>query len=109
MDWVRASKESPGSRDEAASHFGYAGPLTETVVMGNLAIRLQALNRELEWDGQNMQVTNIKANEKINLVTSHQYRIVNRKPSFKTNHEETSALEFCNSMIRRKYRDGWGW
>lgn len=109
MDWVRACKENPDSREEAASHFGYAGPLTETVVMGNLAIRLQALNRELEWDGQNMQVTNIKANEKINLVTSHQYRTVNRKPSFRTNHEETNALEFCNSMIRRKYRDGWGW
>lgn len=109
MDWVRACKESADSREEAASHFGYAGPLTETVVMGNLAIRLQALNRELEWDGQNMQVTNIKANEKINMVTSHQYRTVNRKPSFRTNHEETNALEFCNSMIRRKYRDGWGW
>jgi hypothetical protein len=30
------------------------------VVMGVLGVRLQALNKELEWDGENMKFTNIQ-------------------------------------------------
>jgi len=52
MNWVQACKGG----DPATSNFDYSGPLTETVVMGNLAIRFP--NRRLEWDGANMQVTN---------------------------------------------------
>ena len=29
------------------------------VVMGVLAVRLQGLNKELEWDGENMEFTNL--------------------------------------------------
>ncbi len=39
--------------------FSEAGPFNEMVVMGVLAVRLQALNKELEWDGPNMKFTNI--------------------------------------------------
>jgi predicted dehydrogenase len=53
MDWVRACKEGG---DAPSSNFDYAGPLTETVVMGNLAIRAQ---KRLTWDGENMKVLNI--------------------------------------------------
>ena len=57
QDWVRACK---GGKP-ACSNFDYAGPLTETVVMGNLAIRS---GKKLDWDGQNMKVTNVpEANE----------------------------------------------
>jgi hypothetical protein len=57
-DWIRACKDGK----PACSNFDYSGPLTETVVMGNLAM----LNpgKKLEWDGQNMLVTNDReANE----------------------------------------------
>ena len=47
-DWVRACKESPENRVEASSNFNYSGPLSESVVMGNLAIRLQELNKKLK-------------------------------------------------------------
>jgi hypothetical protein len=35
------------------------------VLMGVLAVRLQKLNRILEWDGTNMQFTNISDTEKV--------------------------------------------
>lgn len=60
QDWVRACKGG----EPACSNFDYSGPLTETVVMGNLAIRNPG--RTLAWDGENMKVTNFpEANEHI--------------------------------------------
>ena len=53
-DWVRACKGG----QPASAHFDYSGPLTETVLMGNLAVRFP--NQPLLWDGENMQVTNHK-------------------------------------------------
>ncbi len=58
QDWIRACKGGP----KASSNFEYSGPLTETVLMGNLAIRFP--NKKLKWDGKNMKVTNLsEANE----------------------------------------------
>ena len=54
-DWLIACK---GGR-AACSNFDYSGPLTEMVVMGNLAIRTKNKNDKLEWDGENMKVTNV--------------------------------------------------
>jgi predicted dehydrogenase len=51
-DWVRACK----SGKPASSNFDYSGPLSEMVLMGNLAVRFP--NKRLLWDGPNMQVTN---------------------------------------------------
>jgi predicted dehydrogenase len=51
-DWVRACK---GGKP-ASSNFDYSGPLSEMVLMGNLAVRFP--NKKLLWDGKNMQVTN---------------------------------------------------
>ncbi len=42
--------------EPTCSNFDYSGLLTETVVMGNLAIKYP--NRKLKWDGENMKVTN---------------------------------------------------
>jgi predicted dehydrogenase len=53
-DWVRACKGGT----LASSNFDYSGPLTEMVLIGNLAVRFP--NRQLLWDGQNLQVTNDK-------------------------------------------------
>ncbi len=64
LDWVAACK-NPDLRDKTASHFGEAGPFNEMVLMGVLAVRLQKLNRILEWDGNNMQFTNISDTEKV--------------------------------------------
>lgn len=54
MDWVEACKE--GDKRRPGSNFSYAGPLTETVVLGNLAVRYP--NATLSWDPETMEVTN---------------------------------------------------
>ena len=54
QDWIRACK---GGKP-ASSNFEYSGPLSETVLMGNLAIRNP--DRLLLWDGEAMEVTNDK-------------------------------------------------
>jgi predicted dehydrogenase len=68
LDWVAACKD-PDLRDKTASHFGEAGPFNEMVLMGVLAVRLQKLDRILEWDGPNMQFTNISDTEKVSTWT----------------------------------------
>jgi predicted dehydrogenase len=61
QDWVRACKGG----EPACSNFDYSGPMTEAVVMGNLAIR--RLGKKLLWDGENMKVTNDdEANKYVN-------------------------------------------
>ena len=91
--WVDACKVGFGSEEHLAltSSFDYAGPMTETVLMGNLAIRSYMLRREvtgengrprqefygrrkLLWDGENMKITN---------------------------------LEEANQFVTRTYREGW--
>ncbi|MFH0841185.1 MAG: Gfo/Idh/MocA family oxidoreductase [Bacteroidota bacterium] len=64
LDWVAACKD-PDLRDKTASHFGEAGPFNEMVLMGVLAVRLQKLNKILDWDGESMQFTNISDTEKV--------------------------------------------
>ncbi|MHA7130181.1 Gfo/Idh/MocA family protein [Algoriphagus namhaensis] len=88
--WVEACKAGFGSEEHKGltSSFDYAGPMTETVLMGNLAIRSYMLRRENEqgrqeffarkkllWDGENMRITN---------------------------------LEEANQFVTREYRDGFG-
>jgi predicted dehydrogenase len=51
-DWIRACKTGK----PASSNFDYSGPLSEAVLMGNLAVRFP--DRELLWNGQAMEVTN---------------------------------------------------
>ena len=87
--WVDACKAGFGSPEHLGltSSFDYAGPMTETVLMGNLAIRSYMLQKEnpegqmeffarrkLLWDGENMRITN---------------------------------LEEANQFVGRVYREGW--
>ena len=87
--WVDACKAGFNSKEHLGltSSFDYAGPMTETVLMGNLAIRSFMLRKEnskgnldffarkkLLWDGENIRITN---------------------------------LEEANQFVTRKYRDGW--
>ena len=107
MDWVRACKESPANRVPTASDFSDAGPFNEMVVMGVLAVRLQGLNKELEWDGDNMKFTNIGDNEKIFIVKSDDFKIEDGHPSFNKPSDEFNAKAFAEELIKHKYRSGW--
>ncbi len=88
--WTDACKAGFNSKPhkELTSSFDYAGPLNETVIMGNLAIRSYTYReqradgkgftfpgrKKLLWDGKNQKITN---------------------------------FEPANQFVKRKYRDGW--
>lgn len=106
QDWIRAAKESPASRREASSHFGFSGPFNETVVMGVLAVRLQGLNRELQWDGENMQFTNISANDTIDVVSVDEFNVVDGHPSFNRQFQKLNAYDAAKEWIKHTYHNG---
>jgi len=69
QQWVKACKKGYGTY--TSSPFEQAGPLTETVLMGNLAVlsynaseknakgeKIYPGRKKLMWDGQNMKITN---------------------------------------------------
>ncbi len=76
LRWVEACMAGYGSKEanELSSRFDLAGPLTESVLMGNLAIRSYDIRKQqagksdefdypgryikLLWDGNNMKITN---------------------------------------------------
>jgi hypothetical protein len=108
MDWVRACKESPAVRVPSASDFAESGPLNEMVVMGVLAVRLQSLNQELAWDGENMKFTNIPATATIRTMIKDGFEIHDGHPTFdKTFTDPVNAIEYANKLIKPVYRDGW--
>jgi len=109
MDWVRACKESPESRVQTASHFGEAGPFNEMVVMGVNAVRLQGLNKELEWDGDKMEFTNIGDDEQLRMVIKDGFTIKDGHPSFKKDMTPRfSAKDFATDLVKHTPREG-GW
>lgn len=108
QDWIRACKESAGSRVMTKSDFSEAGPFNEMVVMGVLAIRLQTLNKELLWDGPSMQFTNIKDDEEIKILIKDDFKIVDGDPKFnKIWTDPINAKQFAAELIKHNYRDGW--
>lgn len=71
QQWVKACKKGYGAY--TSSSFDKSGPLTETVLMGNLAVRSYNYfetdakgnrrfdgRKQLLWDGKNMRVTNFE-------------------------------------------------
>jgi hypothetical protein len=108
MDWVRACKESPDTRVQTKSNFFEAGPFNEMVVMGVLAVRLQNLNKELEWDGEKMMFTNITDEDKIRIVKEDKFSITDGHPSFqKVWTDAVPAKQFAADLIKHTYRKGW--
>jgi predicted dehydrogenase len=80
--WVEAAIAGYGSKlaKNLSSHFDVAGPLTESVLMGNLAIRSHDIKKaggfpgrgiKLLWDGPNMKITNF---EEANQFVKREYR-----------------------------------
>ncbi|KAA6319165.1 Glucose-6-phosphate 3-dehydrogenase, partial [termite gut metagenome] len=108
MDWVRACKESASNRVETASPFSEAGPFNEMVVMGVLAVRLQALNQELHWDGENMKFTNIPQDATIGTIIKDDFHIKDGHPTFdKAMTDPVNAVAYAEELIKHTYRDGW--
>ena len=108
QDWVRSCKEPYETRVKPASDFSEAGPFTEMVLMGVLAVRLAALNIELEWDGENMRFTNIPDDATIRTVIQDGFSIKDGHPTFKTVYTDpVNANEYAKELIKHTYREGW--
>jgi len=82
VQWVNACIAGYGQK-ELSSPFDYAGPLTETILMGNLALRSYNLKdanghfpgrKKLLWDAPSMKITN---------------------------------FDEANQYVKRNYRQGW--
>ncbi len=121
LDWVAACKD-PELRDKTASHFGEAGPFNEMVLMGVLAVRLQNLNRILEWDGKNMEFTNIGDDEVVSIADS-QFNFANmmafaeraagntnagRQAEPQADPTRVNAKQFVSKLVKHDYLNGFG-
>ncbi len=82
QQWVNACIAGYG-KNKVSSPFDYAGPLTETILMGNLALRSWTYKdannkftgrKKLLWDAKNMKITN---------------------------------FDPANEFVTKKYREGW--
>jgi hypothetical protein len=86
QQWVKACKQGHGAY--TSSPFEEAGPLTESILMGNLAVRSYSYRqpnadgkgfsypgrKQLLWNGKNMKITN---------------------------------FDIANQYVKREYRQGW--
>ena len=107
-DWVRACKESAENRGKTKSDFSEAGPFNEMIMLSILAVRLQPLHKILEWDGVNMQFTNIGDDEKIRLMISEGFTVEHGHPTSNAKMAEPiNAKEFAAELIKHTYRTGW--
>jgi len=52
QEWVTACKGGPN----VGSNFNYAGPLSEMVLLGNVALRAEG--KRIEWDPEHMRISN---------------------------------------------------
>ena len=77
--------------------------------MGVNAVRLQGLNKELEWDGEKMEFTNIGDGEKLKTVIEDGFKIEDGDPTFdKTWTDSFSAKKFAAELVKHTPREG-GW
>lgn len=106
MHFVKCCKTG----EKPSSSFEYSGPFNEMVVMGNLAVRMQSVQKTLLWDSENMEVTNISPGEKLHTTKLHPFssdivtNSVERKSKEKV---EWNAQEMCEEWIKHKYQNGW--
>lgn len=87
QQWVKACKKGYGTY--TSSSFDLSGPLTETVLMGNLAVRsynyseknqkgnfIYPGRKTLLWDGENMKITNFEpANQFVRRQYAENYKL----------------------------------
>jgi predicted dehydrogenase len=60
QEWIQAIKEGK----QSSTKWEYSSKLVETMMLGNVAVRVQDKNTVLEWDGEKGEITNLpEANE----------------------------------------------
>jgi len=67
-DWIRSCKDGK----PACSNFNYAGPLTEMVLLGIIAMQVPEI--ELFWDSENMKFKKGKGDDEANALVKPTFR-----------------------------------
>ena len=55
LEWIEAIK----TEKKSTTDFSYSGMLTEVMLLGNAAVRVQEHKTRLDWDGDKMEFTNL--------------------------------------------------
>ena len=55
LEWIEAIKAG----EKSSTDFSYSGMLTEVMLLGNVAVRVQEHKTKLEWDSEKMEFTNL--------------------------------------------------
>jgi hypothetical protein len=106
-DWVRACKESAQNRLAPSASFESQGALTETILVGSMAVRLQSLRRKLEWDSAQMRFVNINDSEKFLVRTESGFYLQNNVAKIQEKEKEFNATQFISETVRPLSRSGW--
>lgn len=75
--------------------------------MGVLAVRLQPLNRVLQWDGQKMEFTNINDNDMLRVMIKDGISVKDGHPTDNKEMVDISAKKFISELVKHNYRGGW--
>jgi hypothetical protein len=106
-DWVRSCKESGNNRLLPAASFATQAALTETLLVGSLAVRMQSLGKKLLWDSPQMRFTNINNYEEFSITRQGEPYIQNGLPRFDVDVSKHNASHFVDQTVRPLYRQGW--
>lgn len=106
-DWVRACKESTENRLAAAANFESQTALTETLLVGTIAVRMQSLRKILNWDSSQMRFLNINDEEEFAITKQGAMYVENGIPKFDSNIARYNASRFVDQTVRPIYRSGW--
>jgi predicted dehydrogenase len=72
-EWIAACKKG----EKSTTDFSYSGPLTELMLLGNIAVRTAKQNVNLQWDAQDMKFTNLpEANEFLHMTYREGWKLV---------------------------------
>jgi hypothetical protein len=106
-DWVRACKEPARNRIAPSASFENQQPLTETILVGSMAVRLQSLYRKLEWDSAQMRFVNINDSETFSVQTKSGFYLQNNVAKIREEKKDYNASQFVAETVRPLSRSGW--
>lgn len=107
MDWVRACKENAENRLLPTASFDKQTALTETILVGVLAVKMQSLGKKLKWDSGQMRFVNINDYEEFTISERGNLYFENGIARYDVNSEAINAARFVEQQVRPIYREGW--
>jgi hypothetical protein len=106
-DWVRSCKESPANRLMCSASFESQAGLTETILVGSMALRMQSLRKKLEWDSRQLKFSNVDIFEEFEISSPGNFQIENGIAQRNSSVKKYNAAHFADQAIRPIYRENW--